>query len=100
MSKLSVLKSQQYPAFKLYCRQHSAAVGRERPDLLDTPTPIFTVNVQCITSLSCGWDSPILSVGLVPAPGTAKWGSASIAKKPFAKPKEMLCRPVKILLDR
>lgn len=68
ISKSSVLKSQQCPAFNLYCRQHSAAVGRVSPDLQDTPTLIITVNVQCITSLSCGWDSPILSIPLVPAP--------------------------------
>lgn len=100
ISKLSVLKSPKYPAFNLYCRQHSAAVERASPDLPDTPTPTITVNGQCTTFLSCGWNSPILFVLLVPAPGTAKQGSAYIAKKPLAKPKEMLWRPVKILLER
>lgn len=64
ISKLSVLKSPKYPAFNLYCRQHSAAVERASPDLLDTPTP--TVNGQCITFLAgiapsclCFWSLPL-----------------------------------------
>ncbi|KAJ7398510.1 hypothetical protein BTVI_124720 [Pitangus sulphuratus] len=67
-------------------RQHSTTPGRVIPDLLKTPILIITASVHSITSLSCGWDTPILSIPLVLTPGTAKQESAYVAEKPLAKP--------------
>lgn len=72
ISKLSVLKPRQYPAFNPYRRWHLAAVGRASPDLLDSPTLIITADVYHIAAPSHGWDSPVLAVPPVPIPGTAK----------------------------
>lgn len=86
ISKLSVLKPQQYPAFNLHRRQHPTAVGRASPDLLDSPTRTIAADVHHIASPSCARDSPVLAMPPVPIPGTAKQGSAYTAEKPLAKP--------------
>lgn len=94
ISKLSVLKPQQYPAFNPYHRQHSTAVGRASPDLLDSPILIITADVHDITMPSRGWDSPVLAVPLIPTPAQQSRELLMLLRSLRPSLKEMLWRPV------